>query len=224
MLRDFNLEEDTVNIRWLNHRQFELEQTEDGVLFTLPGNGGRSLLLAGITVAELSAKNVRANDKEAQAKIDDFLANPERSANPKTPTKMKKPEAAAVSRAPKPASTQAAATNNVAARTGRRAIGGETVRIGWDWAAEEVIMNFNPATDIIDFGNLNPSQVQIKECKNGVVIEVLDNGGHTYTLNGITLKDLSPANFEARDIRDLEIGKDMGAYQHRSFAQENRVS
>ncbi|GHB26380.1 hypothetical protein GCM10007094_13330 [Pseudovibrio japonicus] len=224
VVRNFNPEESTVNIRWLNDSQFEVEQTEDGVLFTLPGNGGRSLLLAGITAADLTVKNIRANDKNAQAKIDGFLANPERTADARTPTETNRLEVAAVSPAPRAASGTAEAVKHAAADTSHRAIGGETVHINWDWAAEEVIMNFDPATDTIDLGILNPSQVQIKESRNGVVIEVLDNGGHTYTLNGITLKDLSPVNFEARDISDLGLGKDMRAHQHRSSNREHHMT
>lgn len=35
------------------------------------------------------------------------------------------------------------------------------------------------------------------------MIEVLDNGGHTYTLNGISVEDLSAENFEADDFNTI---------------------
>ncbi len=235
-VQDFNPAQDTVNIGWIGGGQFEVEQTDDGVLFTLPGNGGRSLLLVGIVVADLTANSILANDAAAQAKIEDFLANAENLADvgtqseaenvdttyiPEAPEAPSAPEEAAASSsrdddavaapaeeteqeegpretqdAPEPA--LAAAANN-----GNGAIGGDTVEINWDWAAEEVITNFDPATDTIDFGNLNASQVQITEENNSVVIEVLDNGGHTYTLNGISADDLTEANFEADDFNTI---------------------
>lgn len=223
VVQDFNPDKDTVNIRWISHNQFELEETDDGVLFTLPDNGGRSLLLAGISVVDLSADNIHANDAAAQAKLNDFLAGPETLADAGTAPEAEKVEETSNSESSEAPSSAPAETTGVAAAS-NRAIGGATVRINWNWAAEEVIRNFDPATDTIDFGNLNPSQVQIKESRNGVVIEVLDNGGHTYTLNGITLKDLSSVNFEARDVNALDNEEGTGANQRRSSNRENRLS
>ena len=69
--------------------------------------------------------------------------------------------------------------------------------ITWAWGAQEVV-SFDPATDVLDFGWLNASDFTITEV-NGSVVIALPANAHSYTLEGVSLSDLSLANISAFD-------------------------
>ncbi|MFG1182491.1 fibronectin type III domain-containing protein [Xanthobacter versatilis] len=72
-----------------------------------------------------------------------------------------------------------------------------TRTITWAWGAQEVV-SFDPATDVLDFGWLNASDFTITEV-NGSVVIALPANAHSYTLEGVSLSDLSLANISAFD-------------------------
>ena len=74
---------------------------------------------------------------------------------------------------------------------------GKTTVITWDWGKNPVI-NFNPATDKLDFGWMGATQFDISEKSGSTVISVVDNS-HTYTLSGVSLSQLSSSNIIAKD-------------------------
>lgn len=71
--------------------------------------------------------------------------------------------------------------------------------VTWSWGAREVVSGFDTAADVIDFGHLGAGQVAIGESAGDLVIEVLGNGGHTYTLTGVQAEDLGAGNLAAAD-------------------------
>ncbi len=71
------------------------------------------------------------------------------------------------------------------------------VTLTWTWGLHEVD-TFNPATDVIDFGWVSADYVTIAEVAGSVVIS-LPSTEQTYTLQGVTLADLSIANIVAND-------------------------
>ncbi len=74
---------------------------------------------------------------------------------------------------------------------------GEAFDITWNWGALEVVPDFDPGEDILDFGALAPEDVLITEQGADLVIAVLNNGGHSYTLEDLQAEDLSRANLQA---------------------------
>jgi len=74
---------------------------------------------------------------------------------------------------------------------------GKTTVITWDWGKNPVI-NFNPATDKLDFGWMGAGQFDVTENAGSTVISVADNA-HTYTLSGVSLSQLSADNIVAKD-------------------------
>ncbi len=74
---------------------------------------------------------------------------------------------------------------------------GTTTTITWNWGANPVI-NFNPATDKLDFGWMQPANFDVTEKAGSTVISITDNS-HTYTLSGVALKQLSMSNIVAKD-------------------------
>ncbi|MEH6527025.1 MAG: hypothetical protein V7723_13200 [Sneathiella sp.] len=67
----------------------------------------------------------------------------------------------------------------------------------WKWSAIDVLSNFNASEDILDFGSLSVNDVSISKANNDLLIEIVNNGGHTYVLENTQAEDLSAANFTA---------------------------
>ena len=80
---------------------------------------------------------------------------------------------------------------------GQAGNGPDTTVITWNWAAEETISGFDPGEDVIDFSSLGANDFAIREEDDDLVIEVLNNGGHTYTFENVQAEDLSAANLDA---------------------------
>jgi chitodextrinase len=72
-----------------------------------------------------------------------------------------------------------------------------TINIVWNWATNTDI-NFNAATDILDFGWFAADQFTISEISGTVVIAIPSNH-QTYTLQHTTLNDLHLSNIVAKD-------------------------
>ncbi|MEO1016262.1 MAG: hypothetical protein AAFY56_01010 [Pseudomonadota bacterium] len=76
----------------------------------------------------------------------------------------------------------------------------ETIGVTWNWGSQNIIEDFDPTTDLIDFGNVSGSQFAIDEAADGdIVIEISNNGGQTYRFDGVAAEDLSASNFTAAD-------------------------
>lgn len=69
--------------------------------------------------------------------------------------------------------------------------------ITWDYGIQKVI-DFDPATDTLDFGWLSSGDFAVTEV-NGSVTILLPTNHQSYTLDGVTLADLSLANVTGKD-------------------------
>ncbi|WP_246161345.1 hypothetical protein [Segnochrobactrum spirostomi] len=74
---------------------------------------------------------------------------------------------------------------------------GTTTTITWAWGSNTLVQ-FNPATDILDFGWFSADNFTVSQVNGSVVISIPSNN-QTYTLSGITLAQLSMANIAAKD-------------------------
>jgi chitinase len=72
-----------------------------------------------------------------------------------------------------------------------------TTKIVWAWGTNTHV-NFNPATDILDFGWFAADQFTVTEVNGSVVIAIPSNH-QTYTLDHTTLHDLHLSNIVAKD-------------------------
>jgi hypothetical protein len=72
-----------------------------------------------------------------------------------------------------------------------------TISIVWNWGTNSNI-NFNPATDILDFGWFAADQFTISEI-NGTVVIAIPSNHQTYTLQHTTLSELHLSNIVAKD-------------------------
>ncbi|MEM9579127.1 MAG: hypothetical protein AAF891_00460 [Pseudomonadota bacterium] len=75
--------------------------------------------------------------------------------------------------------------------------GGKTVKIEWKWGTNSVV-DFNPATDKIDFGWFTKTQINVTERGGNLIIEIPSNK-QSYTLRGARLSNLNASNIIARD-------------------------
>lgn len=72
-----------------------------------------------------------------------------------------------------------------------------TTQINWNWGTDTNI-NFNAATDILDFRWFQADQFTISEV-NGTVVIAIPSNHQTYTLQHTTLHDLHLSNIAAKD-------------------------
>ncbi|MGA7487080.1 MAG: hypothetical protein WBW74_09110, partial [Xanthobacteraceae bacterium] len=72
-----------------------------------------------------------------------------------------------------------------------------TTQITWNWGTNTNI-DFNAATDILDFGWFQADQFTISEV-NGTVVIAIPSNQQTYTLQHTTLSDLHLSNVVAKD-------------------------
>jgi len=77
--------------------------------------------------------------------------------------------------------------------------GADLAELTWNWGAKSQIAGFDPAEDVIDFNALSASDVSVAEINGDLVFEVIGNGGHTVTLEGIQAEDLDLSNLTADD-------------------------
>ncbi|MFG1427437.1 glycoside hydrolase family 18 protein [Roseixanthobacter glucoisosaccharinicivorans] len=74
----------------------------------------------------------------------------------------------------------------------------ETIDITWNWGKQEVITDFQPSTDVLNFGWVPADSVVLSEVNGSTVIALPENL-RTYTLKGVALDQLSLANVTGYD-------------------------
>ncbi|MFG1392688.1 fibronectin type III domain-containing protein [Xanthobacter agilis] len=72
-----------------------------------------------------------------------------------------------------------------------------TTSITWAWGTKATL-DFDPATDTLDFGWMGADNFTITEVDGSVVISIPSND-QTYTLSGVSLSELSLSNITAKD-------------------------
>ncbi|CUK18059.1 hypothetical protein RUE5091_04195 [Ruegeria denitrificans] len=86
------------------------------------------------------------------------------------------------------------------------------VVITWAWGADETVPDFDPATDTILISWVGADALDVREVDGSVVIAIPSNNQST-TLSGVTLADLSPANFTILDsTAATEVLSMVGSY------------
>lgn len=84
--------------------------------------------------------------------------------------------------------------------TGTAGVTAETadVVVTWDWGANEVVTDFDPSTDTIYVDWFAADQIDVSGSNGNVVFSIPSNN-QTLTLQGVTLAELSNANFSFED-------------------------
>ncbi|MFG1421993.1 glycoside hydrolase family 18 protein [Roseixanthobacter liquoris] len=79
----------------------------------------------------------------------------------------------------------------------------ETIDITWNWGKQEVITDFQPSTDVLNFGWVSADSVVLSEVNGSTVIALPENL-RTYTLKGVALDQLSLANVTGNDASIID--------------------
>lgn len=72
-----------------------------------------------------------------------------------------------------------------------------TTQIAWNWGSN-TNLDFNAATDTLDFGWFQADQFTVSEA-NGTVVIAIPSNHQTYTLQHTTLSELHLSNIVAKD-------------------------
>ena len=181
----FNPATDVVDFRFYGSReQISMTDSPQGVIIANAGTG-QALILEGITKSELGVQNFVFHP----AQVREDALNTQLGIGPVPDTRVL------------PQGVPVAGTNNwpTAAGNGTPPSGqsGTTTVIGWHWGSHEVL-NFDPEVDKLDFGWFQADNFTISEVTGSTRIAIVNND-QTYTLNGASLAELSPANIIALD-------------------------
>jgi len=181
----FDPNKDVLDFGWFSGASFSLSEINGSVLISIPSNQ-QSYTLTGVRFADLSARNIVAKDTQAQTVWTDALTQTSSDPDSVTDTPLDTPPAAPT--AP-PTATPTAAD----------IVGSFTVSWAWN---QQLVVEFDPQSDRIDFGWMGPDNFSAQETDGSVVIAVVGNQ-QTYTLQGVTLAQLSLGNISALDANTL---------------------
>ncbi|WGD31100.1 Calx-beta domain-containing protein [Ancylobacter sp. WKF20] len=180
----FNADTDVVDFRYYGTReQLYMVDGAEGVVI---GNytTGQTLILLGTTVADLSADNFlfhSAQVREDRIFLQLGLASV--------------PDSQVISRADIPT----VGTNVWPTTAGPGAppsgVTGTTYLIDWDYGSKTVL-DFDPATDKLDFKYFRPAEFTVAEVNGSTVITIVGQN-QTYTLTGVSLAELDYNNIVA---------------------------
>ena len=79
--------------------------------------------------------------------------------------------------------------------------GGTTTTITWSWGSNTVL-DFNTATDKLDFGWFQPTNFDVADNSGSTKITIVGNN-QTYTLNNVPLNQMSINNIIALDSNTI---------------------
>lgn len=189
VVSDFDPDTDTIFVDWFGKDEIDVSEVDGNVVFSMPGNN-QTITLQGISLSDLSEDNFTIRDTATASEILNLVgaaASDDDSGDDGQETDT---------------GNDSGDPDDDASDGGSADIPGDGVdvhKITWNWAATEVISDFDISEDVLDFGSLPAALVSITESDEDLIIEVLGNGGHTYVLESIQAEDLSLANLEAPD-------------------------
>lgn len=183
VIGDFDPGADTIFIDWFHSGEVAISEVAGNAVFAVPGNN-QTVTLSGVSLADLSPANFTIMDGQLGTEI-----------------------LGAVSAGGVGGGDNGDGVQDPADPGGEGGVvaDGEVdvFHFTWDWGVAEVISDFAPVEDVFDFGALPADLISISEVGGGLVVEILNNGGHAYIVEGVQAEELSAANFTAPDWNDV---------------------
>lgn len=185
IVHGFDTTNGVIFVDWISSDQLEIVETTDGVLFSIPSNGGQTLLLSGVTFADLTMTNFSIQDASAAGLIRGHIESSAQSA------------ALAASEKEKAADLH----------DGHHGHAGDTYKLGME-SETQVITKFDSSSDMIHIlEGVSGDHFQILEeedhiPRKNVNIVITDGFGKalsTTTFQDVRLSDLSLANFSVSE-------------------------
>ena len=193
----FDPSRDILDFGWFSGTSFSLSEVNGSIVISIPSNL-QSYTLTGVSFANLSSKNIVAKDTQAQALWEHALSNalPENADTPPV-------------------------TDETTPIGGAEMTGGFTVTWAWN---QHIQVQFDPQTDQINFGWFGPDNFSVTEVNGSVVISITGNQ-QTYTLQGVSLDELTIGNVNALDSKTLSKWQSLLSQESNTQedAQDNEV-
>lgn len=190
-LSDFDPATDTIFIDWIGADFLEMSENEGNIIFAIASNQ-QTITLEGVSLSDLSAVNFTIKDPGTAAEILNQIGSPAAPSDTNQPPNDDQPSDGEE----EPDAPSSEPDENGSAGVGQ-------VDVTWNWAAQDIITGFDPDQDRIDFGSMAGDQIMISEQGDDLVIEVVDNGGHSYRLEDVQAEDLTLQNLAAADYNSI---------------------
>ena len=212
VISGFNPATGTIFIDWIGADFLEITETAQGVHFAVPSNN-QTTTLQGVSLSDLSPANFTILDTSAETEVLTLIGAdtgtpgdgggaippPVGPVDPVGPTDPVDPV--------DPGGPPDAGPGGESGGNGVQ----DVHVITWNWAAKETVTDFVSMEDLIDFGSMSPGQIFITEAEGNLIIEVLNNGGHTVTFNDLQAEDLKAADLIAAQWNTV-LEADGGVY------------
>jgi hypothetical protein len=190
VVSDFDAAADTIYIGWFTSQHIDVSESSGSVVFSVPSNS-QTVTLEGVSLSDLTEANFTIRDDSAAQEILALVGDGSDAGNGSDgggDTTDPGDDAGG-------GGTDAGDTN---AGDGVQ----DAVHLTWNWAATEVVSDFAPLEDVLDFGSLPAGGVAISESNGDLLIEVVGNGGHAYVIENVQAEDLTLANLSAAHWND----------------------
>lgn len=194
---------DVLDFGWFQADQFTITQIGGSVVISIPSNN-QSYTLTGVTLSELSLANIAAKDSSALGEWTTALGGSGSTGGTTGGSTggTSGGETGGSTGGSAGGSTGGTGGTNGGASGDTGGDGLATVTpITWAWGSHTVL-HFDTALDTLDFGWFSADNFAISEVNGSVVISIPTNS-QTYTLDGVTLAQLSLANISAKDAGAL---------------------
>ena len=171
----FDPTRDILDFGWFSGTSFSLSEVNGSIVISIPSNL-QSYTLTGISFVDLSLQNIVAKDPQAQALWTQALSD----SSPKN-------------------TDPAPVTDETTPIGGAEMTGGFTITWAWN---QHIQIQFDPQNDQINFGWFGPDHFSVTEVNGSVVIAISGNQ-QTYTLQDVSLDQLTISNISALDGNTL---------------------
>jgi len=210
VVTDFDPSTDTVFVDWFNADQINVYESNGSVIFAVPSNN-QTTTLQGISLHDLSAANLTILDSTAAQEI--LAQVGDGSSDTGTDTGDTGTETGDTGTDTGNTGTDTGdtgtGTGGTGTGTGSTSVSDghgtadvtastATVAIDWHWGTNAVVSDFDPSTDTIYIGWFDADHIDVYESDGNVVFAVPSNN-QTTTLQGVSLSELSEANFTIKD-------------------------
>ncbi|RFT03733.1 hypothetical protein CGL57_08200 [Edwardsiella anguillarum] len=205
----FNPATDRLDFGWMQGSEFSISEENGSVVIAINGNQ-QSYILDGVSLADMDMSDISALDSSAISAWSAAIFNAGGSSEPAAPVApVVAPPVADIAAVPAADSVPAPVTvpeavpapqpESVGSSDPAPAVSGEStvIQIAYNWGST-THLQFNPATDRLDFGWMQGGEFSISE-ENGSVVIAIDGNQQSYILDGVSLADMDMSDISALD-------------------------
>ncbi|UOU80803.1 glycosyl hydrolase family 18 protein [Edwardsiella anguillarum] len=205
----FNPATDRLDFGWMQGSEFSISEENGSVVIAINGNQ-QSYILDGVSLADMDMSDISALDSSAISAWSAAIFNAGGSSEPAAPVApVVAPPVADIAAVPAADSVPAPVTvpeavpapqpESVGSSDPAPAVSGKStvIQIAYNWGST-THLQFNPATDRLDFGWMQGGEFSISE-ENGSVVIAIDGNQQSYILDGVSLADMDMSDISALD-------------------------